>query len=211
MMLSEKSISFDDRLAQLVSVLFHPLLMPVYGLLIIFTCPALYGYLPFQVKKIMLFIVIINNVLIPLMMITYFRFRNLISTWTIDDRRERILPLVITTFFYSFTVYLIYRFHIPLFIKSFIICATALVLAVTIINFWFRISLHATGCGAITALVMVLSVRMQIPLTWLLIIVILVSGLVMSLRLWLKAHTPPEIWTGFFLGSVGSLLYLGLV
>lgn len=211
MMLSEKSVSIDDRLAQLVSVLFHPLLMPVYGLLIIFTCPALYGYLPFQVKKIILFIVIINNVLIPLMMITYFRFRNLISTWTIGNRKERILPLVTTTMFYAFTVYLIYRFHIPLFIKSFIICSAALVLAVTIITFWFRISLHATACGAITALVMILSFRMQISLTWMLIVVILVSGLVMSSRLWLKAHTPSEIWAGFLLGSAGSLLYLGFV
>lgn len=210
-MLSEKSVSIDDRLAQLVSVLFHPLLIPVYGLMIIFTCPALYGYLPFQVKKIILFIVIINNVLIPLMMISYFRFRNLISSWTIEDRRERIFPLVTTTMFYAFTVYLIYRLHIPLFIKSYIICSAVLVLAVTIINFWFRISLHATGCGAVTALVMVLSVRMQIPLTWLLVIVILVSGLVMSSRLWLRAHMSTEIWAGFFLGSVGSLLYLGLV
>ncbi|NLA48227.1 MAG: hypothetical protein GX876_02060 [Bacteroidales bacterium] len=211
MMLRENSVSIDDRLAQLVSVLFHPLLIPVYGLMIIFTCPALYGYLPFQVKKIILFIVIINNVLIPLMMITYFRFRNLISTWTIEDRRERILPLVATTMFYAFTVYLIYRLHIPLFIKSYIICSAALVLAVTIINFWFRISLHATGCGAVTALVMVLSIRMQIPLTWLVVIVILVSGLVMSSRLWLRAHTSSEIWAGFLLGSAGSLLYLGLI
>ena len=211
MMLSEKSVSIDDRLAQLVSVLFHPLLIPVYGLMIIFTCPALYGYLPFQVKKIILFIVIINNVLIPLMMISYFRFRNLISSWTIEDRRERIFPLVTTTMFYAFTVYLIYRLHIPLFIKSYIICSAVLVLAVTIINFRIRISLHATGCGAVTALVMVLSVRMQIPLTWLLVIVILVSGLVMSSRLWLRAHMSTEIWAGFFLGSVGSLLYLGLV
>lgn len=210
-MVSEKSISIDDRLAQIVSVIFHPLLMPVYGLFIIFSAPALYGYLPHQVKKILTFIVIVNNMIIPLMLITYFRFRNLVSGWTIENRRERILPLITISFFYLFTVYLIYRFHIPFFIKAFVICSAVMAVAVTIINFWFRISVHSTGAGAITALVIILSVRMQAPLTFLLIIVILISGLVMSSRLWLKAHNSSEVWTGFLLGSMGSFICLGLL
>ncbi|HBE40369.1 MAG TPA: hypothetical protein DDW27_04055 [Bacteroidales bacterium] len=210
-MLPEKSISVDDRLAQIVSVIFHPILMPVYGLMIIFTAPALYGYLPFQVKKVITFIVIVDNVLLPLILITYFRYRRMISNWTIDDRRERIIPLITTSFFYLFTVYLIYRFHIPIFIKSFIICCAVLAVAVTIINFWYKISLHATGAGALTALVMVLSIRMQAPVALLVIIVILASGLVMSSRLWLKAHTAGEVWSGFMLGSLGSGLCLGLL
>jgi len=210
-MLQLNSMSIDDRLAQIVSVLFHPLLMPVYGLLIIFTPTALYGYLPLQVKKVLTFIIIVNNLILPLMLITYFRIRNLISAWTIEKRSERIFPLITISFFYLFTVYLIYRFHIPSFIKSFIICSAVMAVAVTIINFWFRISVHATGTGAMTALVMMLSIKMQVPLTCLLIIAVLVSGLVMSSRLWLKAHTPAEVWTGFLLGSMGSLLCLGLL
>ncbi len=211
MMVSGKSISIDDRLAQIVSVLFHPLLMTVYGLMIIFSTPSLYGYLPLQVKKVVSFIVITDNLIIPLILIVYFRFRNIISGWTIGSRSERVVPLITISLFYVFTVYLIYKFHIPFFIKSFIICSAVLAVAVTIINFWFKISVHSAGAGAMTALVMILSIKMQIPLTWLMIIVILVSGLVMSSRLWLKAHTPTEVWTGFFLGLIGSLLILGLL
>jgi len=210
-MISEKTISPDDRLAQIVSVIFHPLLMPVYGLLIIFTAPVLYGYLPFQVKRMLLFIVAINNVFLPLMLISYFRFRRLISSWTMNDRKERIIPLIITSFFYLFSVYLIYRFHIPFFIKSFIICSAVLAVAVTIVNFWFKISLHSIGAGVLTALVMILSIKMQAPVTLLMIIVILASGLVMSSRLWLKSHTPGEVWSGFLLGMLGSCLCLGLL
>ena len=211
MIVPEKSISIDDRLAQTVSVLFHPLLVPVYGLMIIFSTPSLYGYLPLQVKRVVTFIVITDNLIIPLMLIVYFRFRNMISGWTIESRSERVIPLITISFFYIFTVYLIYKFHIPFFIKSFIICSAALAVTVTIINFWFKISVHSVGAGAMTALIMILSVRMQAPLTWLMIIIILVSGLVMSSRLWLKAHSPSEIWTGFLLGSIGSLLILGLL
>jgi membrane-associated phospholipid phosphatase len=207
-MTPQKTISLDDRLAQIVSAIFHPLLIPIYGLLIIFIAPALFGYLPFSEKKMLFFIIVVNNVLIPFMLITYFRFRNIISSWTIEDRRERIIPLITTSFFYSITVYLIYRIHIPLFLKSFILCSTLLAIAVTIINFWWKISIHATGAGALTALVLILSLRMHTPLTWLMIIVILSGGLVMSSRLWLNSHTPAEVWTGFLLGFFGSGIFL---
>lgn len=208
MMASEKTISIDDRLAQIVSAVFHPLLIPVYGLLIIFTAPALYGYLPVQVKKILFFIILVDNVLIPAMLISWFRFRNVITTWTMDNRKERIMPLITTSFFYIFSVYLIYRFHIPFFIKLFIISSAFLAVAVTIINFWFKISIHATGAGALTMLVLILSLRMHVPLAGLMILVILTSGLVMSSRLWLGAHTPGEVWSGFLLGITGSCLCL---
>ena len=207
-MTTGKTISIDDRLAQIISGVFHPLLMPFYGLLIIFNAPALYGYLPLQVKRIMFFIILVENILIPVMLITYLKFRNIITTWTMDSRKERIMPLIMTSFFYVFTVYLTYRFHIPFFIKSFIVCLAVLAVAVTIISFWYKISIHATAAGALTALVLVLSLRMQAPLAWLMIIVILASGLVMSSRLWLGSHTPGEVWSGFLLGIFGSGLCL---
>lgn len=207
-MIPEKTLSADDRLAQIISGIFHPLLIPFYGLLIIFKAPALYGYLPSHVKKIMFFIVLVENILIPVMLITYLRFRNIITTWTMDSRKERIMPLVMTSFFYIFTVYLTYRFHIPVFIKSFIICLAVMAVAVTIVSLWYKISIHATGAGVLAALVMVLSLKMQSPLTWLMIIVILASGLVMSSRLWLGSHTPGEVWSGFLLGIFGSGLCL---
>ena len=148
-MTTGKTLSIDDRLAQIISGVFHPLLMPFYGLLIIFNAPALYGYLPLQVKRIMFFIILVENILIPVMLITYLKFRNIITTWTMDSRKERIMPLIMTSFFYVFTVYLTYRFHIPFFIKSFIICLAVLAVAVTIISFWYKISIHATAAGAL--------------------------------------------------------------
>jgi len=199
---------FDDMVAKVISVICHPLLMPVYGLLIIFSVPTIFGYLPFADKRIIFTIVLINNVLIPLSLMPYFRIRNIISSWNIEDRKERTIPLIATAFFYSVTVYVTMKFHIPSFIKSFIIASAFLAIAVTIINFWIKISIHATGTGALAALVLVLSIRMHTPLTWFLIVVILSAGLVMSSRLWLNSHSPREVWSGFILGVLGTGLFL---
>jgi len=197
-----------DVTAKAISVIFHPLLMPLYGLLIIISAPTLIGYLPFGVKKTLLIITVINNVFLPFSFIPYFKIRNLISTWTIDNRRERIIPLITTSFFYSVTVFVTFRYHIPAFIKSFILAVALLAIAVTIINFWWKISIHAVGSGVVVALVTVLSINMDAPLPWLLITAILSSGLVLTSRLWLNSHNPREVWSGFLLGFLCSGLFL---
>jgi hypothetical protein len=207
-MTSENTHTTLNRIAIIISALFHPLLTPVYGMLIIFSAPTLFGYLPFSVKKILFFIVLVNNVLLPLSLLPYFRYRGIISSWMIEERKERTAPMVTTSFFYLVTAYIFLRFQIPLFIKYFILVSAVMSIAVTIINFWWKISIHAVGSGALIALVMVLSIKMHTPLTWFLISVIMASGLVMSARLWLNSHSPAEVWSGFLLGLLVPVLLL---
>jgi hypothetical protein len=208
MMTDNRTQYFPDIMAKIISIIFHPLLMSVYGILIIFSAPTPIGYLPVTVKKLLLLITLINNVLLPLSLIPYFRYRNIITSWTVEARKERMLPLLTTSFFYSVTAFISFKFNIPPFIKSFIFSATFLAICVTIISLWWKISIHSVGAGALTALVIVLSVKMYTPLTWFLLGVILVSGLVLSSRLWLNSHSPKEVWFGLLLGFLGSSLFL---
>lgn len=209
-MTTESKYSSVDIIAKIISAVLHPLFIPVYGLLIIFSAPTLFGYLPLEVKKILILVVLINNVLLPVSLLPWFRYRNIISSWTMIERKERVLPLFTTTLFYSITVYILMKFHIPLFIKSFILVATLLSVALTIINFWHKISIHSTGAGALLSLVIVLSIKMQVPLTWFLTASLLSAGLVMTARLWLNSHKPSEVWSGFLLGSAGCGIILML-
>lgn len=83
-MIKEKYFSSYGTIAKIVSYLFHPLLMPLYGLLIIFTAPAILWYLPYNVKKIIFFVVATNNVLIPLLLIIFSRYKNIIRSLTVE-------------------------------------------------------------------------------------------------------------------------------
>ena len=207
-MKSERVNQYLTLLAKVVSLIFHPLLMPLYGLLVIFYAPTILAYLPSAVKKILFLIILINNVFVPLSLMPYFRYRNIITSWAIKERKERILPLIVTSVLYSVTAYVIYRFKIPGFIKSYILVSAFLVIAVTILNFWWKVSIHSAGAGAVTALIAILSVLMQADLTGLLVIAILITGIVMSARLYLNSNKPAEVWTGLLLGMVGSGLTL---
>jgi len=195
-------------LAKVISVIFHPLFMPLYGMIIIFTAPTLFSYIPFNVKKILLFVIATNNILVPLSLMPFFRYRNIIRSWNIETRKERIIPLLSVSFFYSVTSYIIFRLQIPLFIKSFIFANALLAIAVSIINFWWKISLHSVGAGALAGLVIALSVNMMIPLTWFLIPVLIIAGLILSSRLRLETHNPPEVYIGFLSGFAGLNLLM---
>ena len=121
--------------------------MPVYGMAIILSAPTLYGYLPFTVKKLIILIMLVNNVLLPLSLLPFFIHMNIISSWTISERKERNIPLAITTLLYCTTSFIFFRFPVPVFLKSFIYASAFLSLMVTLINFRWKISLHSVGAG----------------------------------------------------------------
>jgi len=207
--MQESGIYF--KLARIVSVIFHPLFMPVYGLIILFTAPTFLKYLPSQVKFLLMAIVVINNVLLPVGLLPLLRYRNVISSYSIEDRTERIIPLLLASILYCTTSFIIFRYQIPFFLKSFIFATSIVAIIVSMINFWWKISIHAAAAGAITAMVILLSFRMHTGLILHLAAVIAVSGMILSSRLKLNAHDPAQVWTGYFTGFLGVSLFILLV
>jgi hypothetical protein len=192
-------------------MVFHPIFMPLYGLIILLSAPTFLGYLPVDIKKILFLVVIVNNVLVPLALLPFFRYRNIISSYNIEERSERIIPLLTASILYCTTSFIVFRFQIPFFLKSFIFATSVVSIVVSMINFWWKISIHAVGAGALTATVFVLSMKMYTPLTWYLIAVILAGSLVLSSRLRLNSHNPSQVWFGFFTGLLGISLFILLI
>jgi hypothetical protein len=209
-MTTESSKNIPDRLAKIIAIVFHPLFMPLYGLLILFSAPTFLGYLPFTIKRVLFIIVLINNVLVPLTLLPFFRYRNVISSYKIEERSERIIPLLTTSILYCTTSFIVFRFQVPFLIKSFFLATSILAVVVTFINFMWKISVHAVGAGALTAVVFVLSIKMYTPLTWYLALVILAGGLVLSSRLRLNSHNPSQVWVGYLTGLFGLGLFIAL-
>ena len=207
-MSADEKTDLPDSLAKIFSVIFHPLLMFVYGLAIIFSAPTLFGYLPVEIKKLMFLIILVNNVFLPVSLLPFFMHRGIISSWTVNERKERTIPLILTTLLYGVTSYIIFRYQIPLFLKSYIFSSFFLSLIVTVINLWWKISLHSVGAGALLGIVLILSLRTHTSLVEYLILVIITGGLVLSSRLKLNYHNPQQVWLGFFTGFAGLVLFM---
>jgi hypothetical protein len=197
----EKIYGSSDLPAKIISVVFHPVFMPLYGLGLIFSSGTLPG-LPFSIKKILFLIVLLNNVIVPLALLPFFRNRNIITSYTIDDQVERIIPLVTATILYFITAYIFNRFPVHEVLKSFVFGSAFLAAVITAVNFRWKISVHAAGAGALIAAVLALSIRMDTALTGYLLGVILIGGVILSSRLRLNNHTPSQVWYGCLTGFV---------
>lgn len=91
---------------------------------------------------------------------------------------------------------------------KFLLIIDLLVIAATAITFYFKVSIHTIGIMGVLGIVlplnnMVESNTLFIPT----IVIIIISGLVMSARLQLNSHTTREVWvgalTGFLIGFFG--------
>lgn len=201
-------MGFSLKSDKIISVLFHPVFMPVYGLALILSANTPFGYLPYQVKRLLFLIIVVNNVFLPISLLPILRHMNFISSWSMNEKEERMVPLIVVTILYAVTSFIIFRFPVPGFLKVFFISVFLVSLILTMINFRWKISLHSTGMGAMIALIMFLSFRMYSPLFWYLVFAVFAGGLVLSSRLRLMIHSPRQVWYGCSLGFVSTTFFL---
>lgn len=196
------------KAAEVISVIFHPLFIPLYGLLIIYSSPTLLSFIPFQLKMLMFILVLANNVFLPLAMAAILYARGAITTFSARDRNERVLLLSFALVMYTLTAYLLVRMQAPNLFRAYFISIAIVTLITLLITTFYRISLYAVSIGGLLVLVIYMVVFYDISTVWQLISVIIVGGAVMSSRIYLGAHTPSEVWTGLLVGALVMALSL---
>jgi len=212
-------INFSDNksltlASQILSVIFFPGFLPIYGLLIIFNAPTLYSYELAarygSLKGVILLLAFVNMTLVPVAFMPLLKYRNIISSYSMNTRTDRIIPMAIGSLMYIVTTVIFYSFRIPVIIKSFILATTILAILILLITLRWKISIHSAGLGSLLAAVMALSVRMYANLTALWLVLILCSGLVMAARLYLNSHRPAQVYAGFALGFIVMWLFMAV-
>jgi hypothetical protein len=197
----------EKRPAQLISIVFHPLLIPTYGLLILLSINTYFTWqLPLKAKVLLTFMVFTSTVVIPLILFAIFKRKYLISDFHMRTKEERLYPYLSLTVIYFLLYLLISKTDLhPIF--SFFLLATALIaLAVFFINMRYKISVHTAGMGGLTAMLTGLSFKLQTDLLWMIEISIFCSGLVGFARLKTNSHKPSEVYSGYLVGAVIFLI-----
>lgn len=199
------------RAAEILSVVFHPIFIPLYGLLIIYSSQTLLSFIPSQVKRMIFILVMANNVLLPIALAAVLYARGAIASLSAHRRNERVLLLTFAAMMYILTAFVMFRMQVPNLIKAYFISIAVVTMVTLLITPFYRISLHAAGFGGLLVLIVFMIVLYHIGMVWQIIAVFLTCGAVMSARIYLKDHAPLEVWTGFFAGAVVmglSLLFL---
>ena len=165
-------------LAQLFSVLLHPLLLLTYILLLLMWAnPYYFGASRFQISGVLIFHVIFNTFLIPAIGALLLKFTGLISSLEMKDRDDRIGPFIITGICYLWIFWNLFQKSnaAPRIFVSFVLGATISLFLAFFINIFSKISLHTTGMGGLLAVVAILTAdaRTVVNMPMVLMIVIL--------------------------------------
>jgi len=195
-------------LSNFVSYLFHPIFIPLYAILLMMVSNP-YRYDPVMSPKggYLVIYVMMYTVILPMILMTLMKRLKLIDSMKLHERGERLLPLMIMTFFSFFAFLALKRadFH-PDISKVFLAASIVLMIAYILTVVSGKISLHTIGMGALVAIAMhssLFSVYITYPI---LFAVIIVAGLVGTARLQLKAHDSKEVFQGYFLGYFIQML-----
>ncbi|MCB9174279.1 MAG: PAP2 family protein [Flavobacteriales bacterium] len=188
-------------IAKIFSYIFHPLIIPTLGMMIIFNTNSYVNFaIPFELKKAVTILVGLSTFIIPSLMTLLLLNRGYIKSVEMETTKERILPYGFTIVFYFFTIYMMLKAPIPPIIFNFMIGALVSVILAFIINLRWKISAHMTGMGGLTGALIAISFLLSVNLIPFIALAILISGLVASSRLILNAHDPLQLVAGFFLG-----------
>jgi len=196
--------------ARILTILFHPLVMPTIGLLIILNSGTYLALLDPAAKRAVLFVMALGTLLFPLMMIPVLYYRNLISSLQDASREERFLPYLIILILYVITFVYFVRLPLSHFIHGYVLSVSILLFLMMLLTFRFRICGHTAAVGGITGLIFALILQYETPLYGFLILSILVAGLVGTSRLILGVQRPVGVYTGYLLG-LGVVLITQLV
>ncbi len=192
-------------ISKLLSVLFFPLFVPLYGTLLLFSLKIFSFYPPFYIRNAFLAIFILGTML-PLSCILILYKLKIISNMALVDRRDRFLPYFCASISYFICAFALYHLAMPLFVPLLAVAIAVALLINTIINIWWKISAHMTGVGGFLGGILYVSYQLHInPYDWI-IAIILVCGMVAAARLYLNAHTPGQVVAGFLNGTLCMLI-----
>ncbi|WP_369048845.1 hypothetical protein [Tenacibaculum sp. UWU-22] len=187
------------RWCKLISILLHPLVMPTLGfLLYLLYVPNTISY---QQKGVVLIIIIIATYVIPFLLLTLLKALGFIKSFKVETIKERKIPLffMIVLFFVLGKIF----YTTPNFrFLGYLFYGTDLGLLLIYIFYFFniKVSFHLLSIGSAIGFFLILSYWVSFSVLPIVIVLIGLAGLLASARLNLKAHTPKEVYLGFFLG-----------
>ncbi len=194
------------RFSKILSFVFHPVLMPTYAILLLLYFSKIFSqFMPIEQKTHLINLTLIFTLLLQLLGVFLLKKLKIFSSIYMENQNERKWPLLIaiSSYYLLFRMFEFLYIH-PIIIKLVLGAMLILFFAVIISNFW-KISLHMLGIGGVFGAFLAFQYLFGGKL-FLIILLLLCSGLVAYARINENAHTLKQVYLGFLIGACAELL-----
>lgn len=194
--------------ATFLSYIFHPLFIPLYFFLwVLYRFPLEFATItPSDIIQRIVG-VSITTILFPAVTVLLLWKLKFVSSIYLNSSKERIVPYIACMIFYWWMWYLSRGFNDQASIlKVFYFGIFIATIPALILNSFLKVSMHAIGMLGLWTATILTVFTYQFYLGLDIIIVTLLSGFVLSARLYLKQHTLAEIFLGGIIGCFAQLI-----
>ncbi|CAN5377824.1 membrane protein [soil metagenome] len=188
------------------------MMMVTYAAIIfLFFLPSEFVFSDQRIPLQILGLLATSTIAIPVVTILILWKLGNVKSIRIEEQKERNWPLLLAAIIYLGAFYIVQNKVVPLLIQLFILGAIVGILFSLIVNLKWKISLHMIGAGGLCGGVVAAMILQQSGNPLLLAILFLMTGILGTARLFLNAHSPSQIFSGFIAGFTIEFLLLFLM
>lgn len=195
-------------IAFIISSIFHPAFIPLIGFLLLYNLTGYALYLPQSIFWFAILTIVQFTILVPVGSTYYLYWRKYISSVKLSNRAERPLPLTINLISYSINFAMFYYLNFPHIIINYFASIAIISALSMVISLYYKISLHMMAWGTLTGVILAFSLSIGLELHFLLSIIIVLTAIIASARLWLNEHTFPQVLYAWLSSSLLSFIVM---
>jgi len=193
------------KFSNYLSALLHPINFPIIGALLYFL--LLPKYLFIEQERFLLKVIFAITYIFPLVLVYLLKTFKMISSYQMTTVEERKFPLLL---FISITVFIGYwllKTNVVNLLSLFYFgYGLGLILSYILLYYNIKVSLHTSAISGLIGFLICFSFYYKINIIILLAVLLLINGLISTIRLRLNAHKLNEILLGFFIGLLTQFI-----
>ena len=196
-----------NQLLKSISFIFHPLLMPLLGVIFYFSKTP--RFIPDPVLKAKLFSITILTVILPMLLYYLLKTLKKVDSVYLETTDERKLPLLLNCLIIVLVLVRVLPQHEIQELYFFfigILISTITCFALAIVK--FKASIHMIASAGFFMFAVALAIHFKVNINGTIALMCIILGAIATSRLHLKAHTPLELIIGFFVGMMPQLILL---
>lgn len=200
------TVQFKITFFKFVSLVFHPLFVPTMVFaFFVYLSPSLFFGITEKTYSWWLIVLAYSTITFPLLTVFLLWRLKFIESMQMHGTKERYGPLISSMLFYFWVFWLFHKqFNAPLLIQSFLFGVFLTSVCVFMATIFFKISMHSAAWGGVICIAMLSAFQHIDYAVFALVVVIGIAGLVGSARLFLQAHTPKQLYSGYIVGFLAQ-------
>jgi len=194
-----------DRILKSISFIFHPLIIPLLGVLFYFSKSP--RFIPVEIVKAKIISIFILTIILPVLLFFLLKTLGKVKSIYLKTTKERIYPLILNSVVILIVIQRIitpsqiielYYFFIGILIST--------MACLMLVIFKFKASIHMISISGLFMFFINLSIHFSINIMGTLALMSIITGTIATSRLHVKAHTYKELILGLFIGVIPQLI-----